>query len=162
MPYQSIHERRFHYPRYLVGLLFVLLAGIVACSSAVKMQKKPFSLRLCMEHVPHLVEGLVVLDGPRSKGSIIRDMLPVRCNGEVLFQRMQANDHSLTAGSAVFRVVVEYTGEVIAADVMESSIQSDRLVQRVRDIIMDTDFVGWAPNDTDAVFIYPVEVGTYP
>ena len=70
---------------------------------------------------------------------------------------MSAEGDTLKPGSVVFRVVVEYTGEVYAADVHESTIESENFLRKVCDFIMDTDFVYWGgTDDTDTVFLYPV------
>jgi hypothetical protein len=112
-----------------------------------------------MDHVPADVAGLIIEAGPRTKTSVIRDMVPACCNAQVLFQRMKAEDPTLKPGRIVFRVVVEYTGEVLSVDIEETEIESLRFKRRVSDFIMDTDFVSWAPSDTETVFHYPVRFG---
>ncbi|MBR9984791.1 MAG: hypothetical protein KFF68_02665 [Desulfosarcina sp.] len=140
-----------------VVMAIIVLAVAAAC--APHIQKKPFDPRRCMAHVPQHVKGLTILEGPRSKASIIRDMVPAICNGQVLFYRMQSTDPQLQAGSVVFRVAVEYTGEVIAVDVKETTLQSDVFLKKVSDFIMNMDFIGWARNEIDTVFVYPVQFG---
>ena len=66
----------------------------------------------------------------------------------------------MKAGTVIFRVVVVYTGEVIAVNIAETAIQSDAFLRKVSDFIMDTDFVGWARDDIDTVFLYPVRFGS--
>lgn len=121
--------------------------------------KQPFDPRCCMASIPGEVKGLTIVEGPRTKASIIRDMVPVVCNGQVLFYRMQSTDSDLKSGSVVFRVVVEYTGEVVAVDVEETTIQSRAFLKEVSDFIMDMDFIGWARNDIDTLFLYPIRFG---
>jgi hypothetical protein len=70
---------------------------------------------------------------------------------------MQTDGEEIAPGRVVFRVVVEYTGEVIAVSIEESTIKSNTFLHKMSDFIMDTDFVIWARNDTDAVFLYPVD-----
>ena len=140
-----------------VVLVIIVLAVATACVP--HTHKKPFDPRRCMAHVPQHVKGLTILKGPRSKASIIRDMVPAICNGQVLFYRMQSTDPELQAGFVVFRVVVEYTGEVIAVDIEKTTLQSEVFLKEVSDFIMDMDFIGWARNDIDTVFVYPVQFG---
>jgi hypothetical protein len=56
-------------------------------------------------------------------------------------------------------VVVEYTGEVAAVDIEETTIRSRAFLKEVSDFIMDMDFIGWARNDVDTVFRYPARFG---
>ena len=142
----------------LVVLSVSLLSAVSAC--APHAHKSPFDPRRCMAHVPREVEGLTIVAGSRTKASIIRDMVPVVCNGQVLFNREKIQDPQLKAGTVIFRVVVEYTGEVIAVNIAETAIQSDAFLRKVSDFIMDTDFVGWARDDIDTVFLYPVRFGS--
>jgi hypothetical protein len=142
----------------LVVLSFSLLSSVSACTP--HADKSPFDPRRCMAHIPRKVEGLTIVAGSRTKASIIRDMVPVVCNGQVLFNRKKIQDPQLKAGTVIFRVVVEYTGEVIAVNIAETAIQSDAFLRKVSDFIMDTDFVGWARDDIDTVFLYPVRFGS--
>lgn len=119
----------------------------------------PFDPRRCIETIPDSVQGLLIENGPRTKASIIRDMVPVICNGQVLFNQMKSKDPELIPGTVVFRVMVEYTGEVNAVDVVKTDIQSASFTRRASDFIMDMDFVNWAPGDIDTVFIYPAHFG---
>lgn len=100
-----------------------------------------------------------ILNGPRSEQSIIRDMVPAVCYSHVLYRQMSKHGENINAGDIVFRITVEYTGEVYRAEAIDTTIRSRKFVQRVSDIIMDTDFVGWARDETDTVFIYPVTFG---
>jgi hypothetical protein len=138
-------------------------AGLVALSAAVMVlcaccasAPRAFDPKTCMETIPRRIEGLEILQGPRTYQSIVRDMVPVVCNAQVLFRRLKNSGETIHGGSAVFRVAVEYTGEVYHASVEETTIDSKRFLREVADFIMDTDFVGWARNDTDTVFLYPM------
>ena len=131
--------------------LFLLLA---ACA-------KPFDPTTCLEHLPAKVSGLQVLQGPRTEKSIIADMRPTVCNAQVLFNQMLAQGEKLVAGELRYRVRVEYTGEVGAAELLDDEIGSKRLALKVRDFIMDSDFVNWDRHDDDAVFIYPIRIRTH-
>jgi hypothetical protein len=71
---------------------------------------------------------------------------------------MKTADGIEVAGEAVFRILVEYTGEVYRVEVVESSGLSHQFHRKMIDMIMDTDFVGWVPTDTDTEFLYPLVV----
>jgi predicted transcriptional regulator len=139
-----------------VSIVFFMVVFFLATACTTTQQKEPFDPATCMETVPKEIKGLKILDGPRTKASIIRDMVPVVCNAQVLFQKMKKNGEDINAGKVIFLVTVEYTGEVYKADIEETTIQSDKFLREVSDFIMDTDFVGWARNDIDTVFEYPV------
>lgn len=130
---------------------FILLTS---CTTQTKQAE--FDPKTCLEIIPEHVKGLKIIEGPRSEKSIIRDMVFPICNGHVLFGQMRSKGDKIQPGTVVFRVVVEYTGEVIAVSVQESSVGSDQFTRNVSDFIMDTDFVGWTRNDVDTVFLYPV------
>jgi hypothetical protein len=158
-----IHDQRTNRQKGCFSLcrlaIVTLILGGLAAGCAPKSGQRTFNPRDCMDYVPAAVSGLVIETGPRSKTSIIRDMVPAYCNGQVLFQKMTAKDPSLKPGRIVFRVVVEYTGEVLSVEVEETTIESHHFTRRVADFIMDTDFISWAPSDTDTVFHYPVRFG---
>lgn len=139
--------------------IVTLVLGGLAIGCAPKSGQRPFNPRDCMDYVPAEVSGLFIETGPRSKTSIIRDMVPAYCNGQVLFEKMKAKDTTLKPGKIVFRVVVEYTGEVLSVEVDQTTFESHHFTRRVSDFIMDTDFVSWAPSDTETVFHYPVRFG---
>lgn len=119
-----------------------------------------FDPKTCLETIPHRVDGLQILAGPRSARNIIRDMVPAICNGKALFQDMQSRDSDLSPGTVRFRVVVEYTGEVSDVTIMDSTISSEAFLREVRDFISESDFTGWARSDEDSVFIYPARFGS--
>ncbi|WDP89517.1 MAG: hypothetical protein HUN04_07190 [Desulfobacter sp.] len=78
------------------------------------------------------------------------------CNGQVLLKQMNEKGTPVYGGTVWFMVGVEYTGEVTSARVQKSEINSDKFVQRVREMIMDSDFIPWQRNDEDTIFIYPM------
>lgn len=141
----------------LIFLTVMVLFMVSSCSF--KSPGSTHDSRHCLDRIPGDVKGLSIVSGPRSKPSIIRDMVPVMCNGQILFDRMQLQDPGLNPGPVVFRVVVEYTGEVAGVDIKEASIPSDAFIKKIAGFIMDTDFVSWAPGEEDTVFIYPAKFG---
>jgi hypothetical protein len=133
------------------------MAGFILLTScATQTKQAEFDPKTCLEIIPEHVKGLKIIEGPRSEKSIIRDMVFPICNGHVLFGQIRSEGENIQPGIVVFRVVVEYTGEVLAVSVQESTVGSDQFIRKVSDFIMDTDFVGWTRNDTDTVFLYPV------
>jgi hypothetical protein len=72
---------------------------------------------------------------------------------------MTSEGQSINPGTVVFKVLVEYTGEVGHVAVEETTVQSEKLLREVSDFIMDTDFVLWGGDDRDTVFLYPVRFG---
>jgi hypothetical protein len=122
----------------------------------------PFDFGDCLENIPEQVEGLKIISGPRTQQNIIHDMVPAICGGHALFERMKESGDAIEPGSVVFRVVVEYTGEVNRVTVEETTIQSEPFVRKVRDLVLNTDFVYWrGKDDDDSEFVYPVRFGRY-
>jgi hypothetical protein len=74
---------------------------------------------------------------------------------------MKSKDQEIDDGYVVFRVIVEYTGEVAQVRVERTSITSEVFLCEVSDFIMDTDFVFWGADDSDTVFLYPVKFGAF-
>jgi hypothetical protein len=144
-----------HLIQLALAILTMLLFSACTLSHTVA-----FDPKTCLETIPHRVDGLQILAGPRSARNIIRDMVPAICNGKALFQHMQSRDSDLSPGTVRFRVVVEYTGEVSDVTVMDSTITSKAFLRKVSDFIMDMDFTGWARNDEDSVFVYPARFGS--
>jgi hypothetical protein len=150
----SKNENVFKILVYLAGVVILLVSG---CT--VQTKNSSFDAQQCLDDIPRRVPGLKIISGPRTEESIIRDMVAPICYGRGLFARMKSNDQELDRGSVVFRVVVEYTGEVYKVTVEQTTIQSEEFLRRVSDFIMDTDFVYWARHDKDTVFLYPVTFG---
>ena len=148
---------RLYTNRFFLTVLIFLL--IFACVNPEPKKNTKFDHVKCMDTIPSKVKGLKILSGPRTQKSIIHDMVPVGCYAQVLFRKMKANGEDINAGDALFRVTVEYTGEAYGSSVEETTIQSKRFVQRVADMIMDHDFVGWKLDSEDAVFLYPMSFG---
>lgn len=120
-------------------------------------QARPYDHQACLDTIPDEIKGLEILSGPRSKKSIIQDMVPVACYGHVWIEKMKAGGEDINVGEVVFRVAVEYTGEVYQVEVVDCTIQSERFIRKLSDLIMDTDFAGWQRDDAaDTVFIYPM------
>ncbi|MFO7963207.1 MAG: hypothetical protein R6U50_04740 [Desulfobacterales bacterium] len=109
-----------------------------------------------MDTIPKNVNGLKLISGPRTKKSIIQDMVPVVCYGRVIFEKLKKRGETNISGHALFRVVVEYTGEVNSVHVEETTIGSEKFLRNLSDLIMDTDFIGWRRTNTDTVFLYPM------
>ena len=144
-----------------LGRLFlaaVAIAAFWACSPV--NPAADFDPRTCLDIIPREVKGLQILAGPRTEANIIRDMVPAICNGHALFHRIQAREPGLTAGTVSFKVVVEYTGEVNAVSIEETTLNSRVFLQAVSDLIANSDFTPWARSDEDSVFLYPVRFGS--
>ena len=138
------------------GLIISIGWSFAACATHSTVPCNP---KRCVEIVPKQVKGLQVLSGTRHAQSIINDMVPVVCNGHALFKRMQAADPTLKPGKLIYRVVVEYTGEVNRVTVEETNLASRRFIDYLSDYMMDSDFAGWAIDETDSVFLYPMAFG---
>jgi len=143
--------------KYFLAILILL--PIIACVNPSAKKHTKFDHVNCMDTVPSRIKGLKVLSGPRTEKSIIHDMVPVNCYAQYLFRKMKSEGEDINAGDVIFRVAVEYTGEAYTSSVEETTIQSKRFVQRVADMIMDHDFVGWKLDSEDAVFLYPMSFG---
>ena len=137
-----------------IAVMTVTVLFISTCTP--RINRNPFDLRKCLEKIPNRVKGLKIISGPRSKQSIIRDMVPVVCSGRALFMNMNKNGKEINKGYILFKILVEYTGEVNKVSVEEKTIQSDEFLRRVSDFIMDKDFVFWGEDERDTVFLYPI------
>ena len=152
-----------HYPRkkkqdnlncalFNLSILIFLLA--VAC--ATHSQSRPFDHQTCLDAIPDKVKDLTILAGPRTETSLIADMVPAVCYSRILAEKHRADGKKPFKGIVTYQIQVEYTGEVVRVDVVDTTIQSQQFVRKVIDFIMDTDFVGWVRNDVDTVFNYPM------
>lgn len=141
--------------RYIILWIFTLV-WLLSSACAGPSTSKPFDHQTCLDTIPDKVKGLTILEGPRTKTSLIRDMVPAVCYSRVLAGKHKTDGKSPPKGEVSYRIQVEYTGEVMRVDVVETTIQSQQFVRRVADIIMDTDFIGWIRHDIDTVFIYPL------
>jgi hypothetical protein len=145
---------------YLPAMILVLMVPLITMACVSHARQSQFDPRTCMQSVPDHINGLRIVQGGRTEKNIIRDMVPAICNGQALFRTMQSRDTSLESGTAIFRVVVEYTGEVRSVAVQETTIRSSAFLSRISDMIENSDFVGWARDDTDTIFFYPVHFGS--
>ena len=80
-------------------------------------------------------------------------MRPSFCSAHALYKLMKRD---VISGSVVFKVTVEYTGEVNDVSIDKSTIRADRFLREISDFIMDSDFKAWARHDDDTVFLYPM------
>ena len=143
--------------RVLLTLAAAALIIFAACTP--RPTTTAFNPRTCLDIIPEHVDGLQILVGPRSTQNIIRDMVPPVCSAQALYRSLRSRDPELGPGQVTFRVTAEYTGEVVAVSVVETTIASDVFLRELRDFIMDSDFTPWARSDDDSVFIYPVRFG---
>jgi len=153
---------RKHIPWFItrglsVASISIVLAVPLGCVTQEK--KAAFSVVKCNETIPGEVEGLVILTGPRSPKSIIRDMRQAECGARARFYRQYAGKRPAAQSSVVLRVVVEYTGEVQEVKVKEKRGLSDDFLSEICNMVHDTDFVYWGRNDQDTVFLYPIDFG---
>lgn len=152
-----IPQRRTHGQVLPVAVLcFSMVALSFAHPCQTLVWAKSFSHRECLDTIPKKVLGLKVLTGPRTEKSLIQDMVPVVCYCRVVLEKLKSTGEKVPSGKVIFRIAVEYTGEVYRAEIVETSIQSQQFLRKISDIIMDTDFVNWVRNDTDTVFLYPM------
>ena len=146
------------YLRLCILMMTACLMSVTSCASLSRQLQ--FDPGTCLNSVPNHIKGLRIVQGERTEKSIIRDMLPAICNSQMLFRTMQARDAVLEDGRVVFRVMVEYTGEVKNVTVHETTVRSEDFLRRVSGMIENSDFVGWARDDTDTIFLYPVDFRT--
>ena len=147
-----------NYPFPVHGLMPVTL-GVSLCLAAgcVKPAMRPsFDAGKCTETIPDGVDGLTILSGPRTEQSIIRDMVWPICNARVLYENMKKRNRAFQSGSATFKVIVEYTGEVRKVSVDKTTLASEEFLSRICEMIRSTDFVFWGRDRTDTCFFYPV------
>jgi len=117
----------------------------------------PFSYRDCLDHVPDSVQGLKILAGPRTEKNIIRDMNPSMCQAYALLEEMRASGRKVGPGSVVFKVVVDYNGEVMQGTIDQTDMDAEEFLDKVVGIIGSSDFTYWrGKNDEETVFLYPV------
>jgi hypothetical protein len=146
----------------LLQIVVAMILVSTAChDSSDSMSPGPFDYQECLGDPPEHVEGLQILSGPRTEKGIIRDMTPPLCGGHALFEQMKGSEEEIAGGSVVFRVVVEYVGEVNRVTIEETTIQSEEFLRKVREAILNTDFVYWRDQtDYDSEFLYPVRFGS--
>jgi hypothetical protein len=144
-----------------ITLAVGLTASLVACKDS-SDETISFDFQKCIEKVPEKIEGLEILSGPRSKESLIHDMRHAVCGGYFIFEQMKSNGEPIETGSVLFKVLVEYTGEVNRVTIEETTIQSEALLRKTRELILNTDFVSWRDeSDEDCEFLYPIDFSRY-
>ena len=145
------------HPNRLTPVIIFTYIFVTACAST--HPKEPFHFQKCMDTIPDRVKELKILSGPRTKQSIIHDMVPIVCRGQALFYEMTSKEEGINPGRDVFRVQVEWTGEVYSAIAVKNTTGSKKFARTVSDFIMNSDFVAWSRDDTDSFFLYPVDFG---
>lgn len=139
----------------IVALILIKL--FVPEATTKRVQKdQPFSMKTCLESIPRDVKGLEIIQGSRSKTSIIHEMVPIVCNAKALFKKLTAEGTAIESGSMTLRVIVEYTGEVISVRIQDSGITYRPFRNKIIDMIADSDFTPWQKEDTDTEFLYPI------
>jgi hypothetical protein len=131
----------------------LLISASFLSAGCQSLTADPFDAAECLDRVPKRVAGLKIEQGPRSELSIIHDMRLAVCNGQVLFHK---SEPAIANGRILLRVRVEYNGEVLSAEVVESTMGSNELEKKIADFVMDTDFPPWARHKQEAIFFYPV------
>jgi hypothetical protein len=145
---------------YFSKLFFFTIAIVLLLAACVlHTQRASFDPKKCMETIPRRVKGLKIVSGPRTEKNVIRDMVSSVCSGHALFKHMKTKGEEINPGSIVLHVVVEYTGEVAYVGIEETTIQSETFLRKIKDFVMETDFVSWGADDRDTVFLYPVTFG---
>jgi hypothetical protein len=136
----------------VLGAAFLMLCG---CSS--HSDSPVFNPKTCLQEVPQTVPGVRIISGPRTEKNIAAGMQSAYCNGQMLFMLLNEKEEQvIPPGEVLFQVTVEYTGEVISAEVVETSIDRTEFLRKIKDMIMDTDFSPWPRHDDDVQFIYPI------
>jgi hypothetical protein len=148
----------FHFPGSsklfcTIAITFLLAACVL------NTQRASFDPKRCLGNIPRRVKGLKIVSGPRTEKNVIRDMVPAICTGHALFKDMKTKGEEINPGYVVLHVIVEYTGEVAYVGIEETTIQSEKFLRRIKDFVMETDFVSWGADDRDTVFLYPVTFG---
>lgn len=137
-----------------VVVLSALLLGLGGCSS--HGEREMFNPKTCLQEVPQTVPGVRIISGPRGEKNVVADMQSAYCNAQMLFMLMNKKGQRVAPGEVLFQVTVEYTGEVMSVEVVESNIDSADFLRKITDMIRGTDFSPWERHDDDALFIYPM------
>jgi hypothetical protein len=74
---------------------------------------------------------------------------------------LKAEGEAIKPGSVTFQVTVEFNGEVITANIVETTIASKKFTTYVTRFITEIDFAPWNREDADTVFIYPAGFGKH-
>lgn len=143
--------------RIPIYFFFIVLFFVTGC--AFHTNTASFDPETCFEKIPRHVDGLKIISGIRKRENIIREMLPAICQGHALFNNIQSKDPDLKPGTVIFKIVIEYTGEVNSVVIEKTTIKSQAFLRKISGFIMDTDFAYWERDDMDSVFLYPVIFG---
>jgi hypothetical protein len=143
----------------LVAAIALILVKLNPPSVSKPLMNQPFSMEACLNSIPDKVKGLEIHEGSRSEASIIRDMQPVVCGATALYAKMMDEGEAVGEGCMTFQVVVEYNGEVISVRIIASDITHSAFRNKLIDMISELDFVSWPRQDTDTLFIFPMNFG---
>lgn len=113
----------------------------------------------CLASVQGDEKNLRILEGSRTKTNILHDLAPLICRGRKVFDKLKAEGEAIEAGTVTIRMVVEFNGEIISAEVQETSINSRTFLNKLTGLIAMSDFGFWNREDEDAVFIYTARFG---
>lgn len=144
------------------GIKMILAAAIALILINIFSPRKaqdpdaPFTMQTCLQSIPDVVDGLEIVEGSRSKGMIITDMVPIVCRAKAIFEKMRSEGAPLESGRMMFRVAVEYNGEVISVRIQESDITYRPFRNKIIDLIAEKDFMATRREDTDTIFFYPI------
>nr|WP_320015657.1 hypothetical protein [uncultured Desulfobacter sp.] len=113
----------------------------------------------CLASVSADEKNLRILEGSRTKTNILHDLAPLICKGREVFDKFKTEGETITAGTVTLRVVVEFNGEIISTEVLETSIDSRMFLNELIGIFNMSDFSFWNREDEDAVFTYTARFG---
>lgn len=113
----------------------------------------------CLAYVYADEKNLRILEGPRTKTNILHDLAPLICRGRKVFDKLATEEETIAPGTVTLRVVVEYNGEIISTEVLDTSIDSRTFLNELTGIFDMSDFSFWKREDEDAVFTYTARFG---
>ena len=116
-------------------------------------------LKDCLASVHADEENLRILAGSRTKTNLLYDLAPLICIGQKVFDTLRAEGEIIAAGEVTLRVVVEYNGEIIDTEILETDIDSRRFLNELIGIFDKSDFSFWIREDEDVVFTYTAYFG---
>jgi hypothetical protein len=113
----------------------------------------------CLASVHADEKNLQILEGSRTPGNILYDIAPLICRGRKVFDKLTAQGEDIAAGTVTLKVVVEYNGEIISTDILETRIDSRRFLNELVGIFNMSDFTSWNREDENTVFTYTARFG---
>ena len=113
----------------------------------------------CLASVYADNKNLRILAGSRSPANILHDLAPLICRGRKVFDKLKAEGEAIEAGTVTLRMVVDFNGEVLSAEVRKTSINSRKFLNELTGFIAMNDFSFWSREGEDAVFIYTAQFG---